>query len=186
MIESKNTQLIEIYKDIPGFEGMYQVSNYGNVKSLKRAITRSDGFIQHLKERILGLRIDDKGYPCVNLSKNRVSKNHKIHRLIAITFLGAQSAKQVVNHIDGCKTNNLITNLEITTYSGNTIHAFRTGLKKNKKGQDNYLAKLTNMQALEIREKNSDGLSIKKLAKEYNVSPNCIWGIVKNLTYKNV
>ena len=110
----------EIWKDIPSYEGLYQISNYGNVKSIKR-------------DKILKPQVNGRGYLSVGLSKNGKHKTFRLNRLVMITFVGYVEGKDQVNHIDGDKTNNRLDNLEWCTQSENMIHAFANGLYKKKK-----------------------------------------------------
>lgn len=181
MVES-----IEIWSDVLGYEGYYQVSDKGRVKSVSRQINRIDGFVQNIKERVLSERIDTNGYKIVNLCMNRICKNFKIHILVANHFIGIRSSGLVVNHKDGNKTNNDISNLEIITQSDNIKHAFANGLKENKKGEFYYKSKLKNSQVREIREKHLSGLKCSELARIYGVSDALISSILLNKTYKNV
>ncbi|RDU21928.1 NUMOD4 domain-containing protein [Anaerosacchariphilus polymeriproducens] len=115
---------MEIWKDIEGYKGSYQVSNIGRIKSLKRVIMRSDGKEQTIKERILKPLVHTNGYLLVALYDNGKQKNMLIHRLVALTFIDNQENKQEVNHKDGNKTNNHINNLEWNTSSENKQHAY--------------------------------------------------------------
>lgn len=112
----------EIFKDIEGFEGIYKVSNLGNVKSLNYNHTG--------KSKLLRIHDDNKGYLTVCLFKLRKKKSFTVHRLVASAFIPNPDNKRTVNHKDGVKTNNHIDNLEWNTYSENIQHAFDTGLKK--------------------------------------------------------
>ena len=102
--------MIEEWRDIRGYEGLYQVSNLGRVKSIPREKTKG-GILKPLK--------DTTGYLSVNLYKNGKIKRCKIHRLVANNFLE-------VNHKDGNKLNNNLSNLEYVTRSQNILHRFRT------------------------------------------------------------
>lgn len=95
---------MEIFKDIKGYEGLYQVSNMGNVKSLNKR-----------KGRILKPQKDSDGYLQVNLYKQGKLKHHKIHRLVAQAFIDNPNNYEEVNHRDEDKTNNNVTNLEWCT-----------------------------------------------------------------------
>jgi len=113
---------MEVWKDIQGFEGRYQVSNLGNVKSLN--------FNNTGKVRLLNNKNLVKGYPFVTLSKNGKYKNYTIHRLVSLAFIQNPSNKPAVNHINGIKTDNRAVNLEWVTQSENMQHALNTGLWK--------------------------------------------------------
>jgi len=123
---------VEIWKDVAGYEGLYQVSSWGNIKSLDRKVVRFDGKIKTFKkvERSLGL----KSYKTVGLSKEGKRKTHKVHRLVAIAFLKNKNGN-IVNHIDFNPSNNRADNLEWCTGNENTDHSFRNGryLDKNNK-----------------------------------------------------
>ena len=117
---------MEIWKDINGYENMYQVSNYGRVKSLNRIVKSSWGTPKMLNEKIIKEIIDSLGYSRLSLSKNGKVKAHKIHRLVAEAFLEGNG---VVNHIDGNKQNNNVLNLEFCTAKQNNAHAIKNNLK---------------------------------------------------------
>lgn len=112
----------EIWKDVFGYEGLYQVNNCGNVKSLSRTITK--GNITYVtKDRILKQSIDSVGYPYVNLSDYKKQKTFRVHQLVAVAFLNHTPDKHkglVINHIDGNKLNNITTNLQLITNKKNT------------------------------------------------------------------
>lgn len=105
----------EIWKDIPNYEGIYQASNLGRIKSIKTGKIRKN--VQY------GL------YLSIQLCKNGKNKLHYVHRLIALTFIPNPSNKPQINHINGIKTDNRVENLEWTTQSENVIHAIKIGLK---------------------------------------------------------
>lgn len=113
----------EIWKDIDGYEGMYQISSFGNVRSLTR--TYWNGKTESkLPGRVLVINYS-KNYPTIHLCKHSVRKTIMIHRLVAIYFIPNPSNKLTVNHKDGNKTNNAATNLEWATQSENAFHSFR-------------------------------------------------------------
>lgn len=94
---------MEIWKDIDwikGFEGYYQISNYGNVKALARNVVKSSGVIQPRKERIMAKRISTDGYYIAKLNVNKKSKNVAIHILVATAFIPNPNGYNEVNHID--------------------------------------------------------------------------------------
>lgn len=115
---------MEIWKDIQGYENMYQVSDLGRIRSLDRV----NSLGQNIKGKIRKTRMDNRGYPIVRLSKEGKYKDLPIHRLVAIAFIPNPDNKETVNHIDGDKINWSIGNLEWMTTEENTKHAFNTGL----------------------------------------------------------
>lgn len=123
---------METWKDITGYEGLYQVSNYGRIKSLKRKKWNGNGY--HIIEgKILKPTINNAGYYVVNLSKNGKKELVLVHRIVASEFLENENNLPVINHKDGNKLNNHVDNLEWTTYQHNNIHAITAGLNKVKK-----------------------------------------------------
>lgn len=118
--------ICEIWKPIKGYEGIYEISNLGRIKSLKRNNNRC------LIDKIMKQYIGKQGYLQVRLCKNGKSKLHKVHILIANAFIDNPNNLPIINHIDGNKTNNTISNLEWCSYSHNIKHAYDIGLRKKK------------------------------------------------------
>lgn len=131
----------EIWKDIEGFEGSYQISNLGNVKSLTRKVNKWDGE-RTIKGQSTTQRINNSGYYRVSLCKFQKYKYLFTHRLVAIYFIPNPENKPCVNHKNGVKTDNSYSNLEWCTKSENSKHAVKLGLLKcylpNMKGVHGY------------------------------------------------
>lgn len=119
---------MEQWKDIQGYEGLYQVSNLGNVKSLKRKTLNNKCY----KDRILKYSLDGKKYSCVTLCKDGKGYTKKIHILVASAFIPNPDNKPQVNHKDGNKQNNCVSNLEWCTQIENMQHALKNKLKPTK------------------------------------------------------
>lgn len=132
------------------------ISNVGNIKSIKT-------------NKIIKKHLDKDGYPRVGLYFNKKIKSFYVHRLIANNFLNNKDNKPQVNHIDGNKQNNKISNLEWVTSSENRIHAFKIGLQKNKTGEDHHNSKLTINDIKEIRKLCELNVSQYKIAKIFNI-----------------
>lgn len=122
---------MEIWKDIRGYEGIYQVSSAGRVRSLDRTVHFSDGRFRKYKGQILKRESrTSSGYKQCILKVNGFSKYAYIHRLVAQAFVNNPENKPEVNHINGNKLDNTAENLEWVTASENDYHAVATGLRK--------------------------------------------------------
>lgn len=113
----------EVWKDIKGYERLYQVSNFGRVKSLKRKefMARNNCY-RVRKEKILKPDIDERGYERVCLYKDGKSKKIFVHRLVAIAFIKNPNKHPIINHIDEVPHNNHVSNLEWCTHSYNSTY----------------------------------------------------------------
>ena len=121
---------IEIWKDIKGYEGFYQVSTLGRVKSLSRKIWNGSGW-KTSKEFIMSAPVDRVGYPVVALQDKPRKRYARVHRLVAETFIPNPNNYRVVNHLDLNKTNNNVTNLEWCTHKHNSDDAREKGAFDN-------------------------------------------------------
>ena len=141
----------EIYKDIIGYENIYQISNLGNVKVLERSWRCGNNYnvIKHHKEYILKTKITSKGYAAVKLCKDGKRSWPLVHRLIAQAFISNPNNLPDVNHRNGIKKDNSISNLEWITNLDNIKHASLNGLLP--RGESMYCSKITESQALRIK-----------------------------------
>lgn len=117
----------EIWKAITGFEGIYEVNTFGEIRSLTR-IVLVNGNNRLLKEKLLSVRIGRDGYKSVRLSKDGKTYTKYVHRLISEAFVENPFNKTFVNHINGNKLDNRIENLEWVTHSENIKHSYNVGL----------------------------------------------------------
>lgn len=177
----------EIWKDIIGYEGAYQISSLGRVKSLEKIIYRTN---QHkhkrrcvYKEKILKCIYRKTNYQYVVLYKNGDSgKKFAVHRLIAINFILNKENKPCINHIDGNPRNNTVSNLEWCTHKENTKHAIDTGLYNQFK-KDGVRIKLTPKDVFEIRQSKERPT---RLAKKYNIEYASVYNIRNYRTWKHL
>lgn len=171
----------EEWRDIEGYEGIYQVSNLGRVKALERILI--------IPEKIMTNTLTEVGYLQVRLTKNKSAKSELVHRLVAKAFIPNPDNKPEVNHKLGIKTDNRVTELEWNTKSENQLHAYKVlGKKSNfkpQRGNNNGLSKLTWTQIEEIKTLLSIGLSQRKIALKYNVSQVTISNINQNKIWNN-
>jgi hypothetical protein len=175
---------IEIWKSIQGFEDIYEISNLGMV--IRKSILTKNGNNYHFcKEKELISTFYNNGYFRIGLTKNSKQVKFYIHRLVAIAFIPNPKNKPQVNHKDGDKTNNNDWNLEWSTISENSIHAFNLGLRTSLKGSSHLRSKLTEKDVYRIRELKSKmtNTAIKKL---YEVSQSCISNIINKKTWKHI
>lgn len=122
----------ELWKPVEGFEGLYEVSNYGEVKSLERLDSRG----RKVKEKLLSPGKTENGYLFVNLSKNGIEKPVGIHRLVYSTFVGEIPPKWDVNHLDENKENNHLENLDACSHGDNI--RWGTGIARRAAAQINH------------------------------------------------
>ena len=120
----------EVWKSIEGYEGKYEISSLGRVKSL----TDKNG---KNRELILKPRVSKNGYLYLNLWESSKGRAKKIHRMVAEAFLPNPENLPVVNHLNCVKTDNRVENLEWTTHSGNALHASQNGRLRNQWGENN-------------------------------------------------
>ena len=163
----------EVWKYIDGYEGYYQVSNLGNIKSVDRVIKyKSDG--QRLYKGInFKQEITKDGYRRVVLMKEGVKQRYMIHRLVAQAFIENIENKPYINHIDGDKGNNVVSNLEWCTNSENVLHADSIGLRSMSNHQP------SNSKCILCVEKGMEFKSISKALKWLGVTNNSISTITR-------
>lgn len=163
---------MEIWKNIKGYEGCYQVSNMGRIKSLSRKVWNGKTYFW-TSERILRPGIDRDGYLLVNLSKNGKAKTEKVHRLVAKTFIPNPENKEAVNHIDEDPSNNKLENLEWATVSENNNHGWHN--KRSSKSRSKAILQLS-LDGEFLQEYQSATIAAKKLEMCRISISNCLNG----------
>jgi hypothetical protein len=154
----------EIWKPIKGYEDSYQISNYGRLKTLSRKARVGSNGHRVLAERIIKFNDDGKGYVKGRLFKNKEPKRVYMHQLVARAFIPNPENKPHINHIDGVRSNNIVTNLEWVTASENILHSYKIGLSSNK-GENHSQAKLNKTKVKEIRLLHKMGIKQIDIAK---------------------
>jgi len=157
----------EEWRLVSGWEKMYEVSNLGRVRSIKK------------KGLIIASFLEKDGYIVVSLKSPRVMK--KVHRLVAKAFIPNPEDKPQVNHIDNKRNNNVLTNLEWVTHKENSEHCFKQD--RFSRGEKHYASILTEKDVIKIRKSK---LTRSMLAKKYGVSWSTVDAVVKRQTWKFV
>lgn len=184
----------EIWKDIPGYEGLYQASSLGKIKSILRKEKSLHPktkkiFIRTRNEKFLRFSLDKDGYLKVRPCKNGKPKMFSVHKLILLTFKPNLNNLPQINHINGIKTDNHINNLEWCDHSHNMKHSYANNLHKiaNKQGENSPVSILTEKQVLEIRRLWSFGeYNQKQLSEKFNTEQSNISRIVNNIYWKHI
>lgn len=157
----------EKWLPVTGYEGLYSVSNFGDVMSMNYNKT---GLLKMLQPTT-----SNCGYLTVHLHKRGKSSHPTIHSLVMKAFIGILIEPKVcINHKNGIKTDNRLSNLEYCTYSENTSHAYDTGLLIPAHGETHCNAKLSLTDIVEIKKKLSEGWTQIELAKLYSIHPSAI------------
>jgi hypothetical protein len=181
---------MEIWKDIPAYEGLYMVSDQGRIKNVEREyiVHRKGG--QYLKKVPCVIRVGSptsEGYLGVKLTKDGVTKSFLAHRLVMAAFEPNPENKRTVNHKDGNKTNNRLTNLEWASDLEQIRHAYATGLKFNDvAGEKNPTAVLKVEDVIEIKRSLLRGERSCDLSRKYNVSHSAIQKIKTGHNWRHV
>jgi hypothetical protein len=165
---------MEVWKKIEEFEN-YEISNLGRLKVHLKFRRYRD-----YQTKILNPAKDKDGYFRTILTRKGIRLNKQIHRLVCSSFIDNTLKKPCVNHIDGNKQNNNVTNLEWCTVRENNIHAIKLGLKKPLKGVNHNMVKLTEDEVLQIRKMN---ITQREISKIYNISQTQVSRIKNNLRW---
>jgi len=177
-------------KEINGFEGLYEVTDTGEIWSLAKKIFvgANGGQRIQVKKRLKPQPLGKSGHFRVYLSKNGKKTPVFVHRLVAIAFINNPFDKPVVNHLDGNVTNNHASNLEWCTVAENNWHAVKNGLSGNTRvaGERNGASKLTAEIVKSMRKQFKRGLSCAEIARQANINPRHAWGICHRKLWQHI
>lgn len=146
----------EVWKPVQGYEGLYEISNLGRLKSPQKVVNGKEGRLHTLKERMLNPRVNQTGYYHTALYKNGKPKWYTVHRMVALSWIDNPENKPHINHKDSNRLNNRVDNLEWCTHGENMKHGFLYG-NKTQKGEKNNAAKITREIAEAVRALYAEG-----------------------------
>jgi len=172
----------EAWKAIPGHEGAYEVSNHGRVRSIDRRVRRGNRWM-HVKGRVIKTPAKSNGYLHFKLADRDRTYYPTVHAVVAAAFLGKRPEGWVVNHKDGDRTNNHLSNLEYTTYSGNNNHAVAQG--RMHKGESHPNSKLTEHQVRTIRRLRGIAKA-RELAKDHGIDVAHVYAIWRRARWRHL
>lgn len=164
----------EVWKDVSGFEGIYEVSNFGRVKSCERVIMRSNGRPMNFPEKVMTPSVNHKGYEIIDMQNHGKRSGGFVHRLVAKAFIPNPENKKTVNHKDGNKRNNHVDNLEWMTNLENMRHGFEKGLLTNKYASESRKRKVAQIGTEGVVVNVFDSIQeAEDITKIYNISAVC-------------
>ena len=161
----------ETFKPIPSWEGLYEISNLGNVISFCKG-----------KKLQRKLRYDKDGYVLVTLSHGSREQTIKIHRCVLATFISPCPEGHEVNHINGIRHDNRVENLEYVTKSENHLHAWRTMRNPERSN----FSKISAETAMKVRSEYANTHKLNTIAEKYGISKNSVWLIGTGKTWRNI
>lgn len=177
----------EEWRPVKDWEGLYEVSCFGNVRSVDRYVRAKLGSTKLARGQSIRLQGSHDGYSVVRLKRSGLHKLLRVHRIALIAFVSPPPfADAQVNHIDGNKKNNVVSNLEWVTKSENMKHAYRTGLQLPQRGEQHSHAKLSERQVIEIRDRYSRGETTTQLALAFGIRRRSMSDVVRRVTWSHV
>lgn len=182
----------EVWKDVVGYEGYYQVSSFGRVKGLERQFTQLNGMTgryntKTIPESYMKAFSDKDGYKKIQLTKDGKRNKFFVHRLVAIAFILNPESKPEVNHKDGVKDNNHLSNLEWNTTSENQLHAIANKLYQTARGESSGTSKLKESEVREIHRLWQTGdVTQEYLAVKFGIMGSAISRIVNGIRWRHI
>lgn len=174
----------EFWRDIPGYEEFYRISDWGRVKSLARMVGHNWGGLKQLREKIMEGR-PSMGYRSVTLRKDGEARTVHVHRLVWLAFCGEMPTGLEINHKDGNRANNHLDNIEAVSHGDNIRHAFQNGMVSL--GENRKHTKLTRNEVQQIRQRYADGeTDLAALGNEFGVNRMTVYDVVFRKTWKHV
>lgn len=176
--------ITEIWHPVVGYEGLYEVSNLGVIRSLGRCKGQY-GALRDYSGRFLSLK-NGKLYVQVVLVKEGKKKGYLVHRLVAMAFIPNPQELPEVNHINGRKRDNRAENLEWVDSSQNQHHSYKLGLQQVVYGEGHHRSKLTEAEVIEIRRRFKNGESHTKIAPDFGVHRRTIVDVCLRKTWSHI
>jgi hypothetical protein len=176
---------MEIWKDIQNYEGSYQVSNLGRIKSLERGDICPNGGKFIRKERIMKLR-ESNGYRRIQLLRNGKYKVYQVHRVVAIAFISNPDNKPFINHINFIRDDNSVENLEWCTHQENILHNVRNNRVKYNIAEFHPNSSITREQATEVKKLIIKGVKPTPISKQTGINVGIIYNIKAGLSWNHL
>lgn len=174
----------EQWRPIPGYDYLYEVSNYGRVRGI---FNRKELIHGKKLGNIKRPTISPSGYYTIMLWRKNKPASIKVHRLVALAFIPNPENKRTVNHKNGIKLDNRLENLEWATHKENNLHARSNGLYPTpKSGEDSYSSKLTNQDVIEIRILAENGVRAQTISKVFNIHTNTVSLIINRKIWNHI
>lgn len=174
----------EVWLPVVGYEGSYEVSDMGRVKSLARRIIRGDGKWQSIGERIMKQHPNGSGHYAVSLAHNGIRSTYKVHTLVLEAHCCPRPEGMECRHLDGDKLNNVLSNLVWGTHAENMRDSVEHGTRA--RGENNGQSKLTEESVREIHKLRRDGLKLRQIASIFGVGITAIYKILEGYTWSHV
>ncbi|MBV6635509.1 MAG: HNH endonuclease [Mameliella sp.] len=172
------------WRPVPEYEGLYEISENGEIRSLPRDVDRGRQGIMRTKLKRLCPSMSPNGYWMITLSKGGVKTTFTVHSLVATVFIGPRPDGKQVCHKNGIRTDNRSSNLRYDTPQGNNADKHKHGTAQV--GENAPTVKLTERQVLAIRKRLSEGARQRDVAKEFSVSKSLIWAINTRRVWSHV